>query len=645
LNDTDFTVIGIGPPGFTGHEVDARTDVWLPLMMEAEVRPVFPVLNSDFFSSLHPVARLVPGVNLAQAQAEADVLAARLERPPGPRQERMRVQISPHIGLPDPDERAEVVAYLAPLSAAAALVLLIVCANVAGLLLAHMASRRHEIAVRMALGASRGRLVGRLLLEQAGLVVPGAIGGVLVSRWVTALVRVRVAQDMRFDVDAGVLGIAALVAAVAGALFGLLPALHATRVDPVRDLRAARAVGSQGSRLQSALVAGQVAVSLVLCTGAGLMVRTLQKAAAVDVGFETHDLLVVAPDLDLAGYSDVAAGAFYRRYAEAVSAIPGVRSVSWAIATPVDPGFMHGPRQVVVEGGGAPSAMPRVEVDYNEIAPRYFETLGLRVARGRDLRAADDGAAPLVAVINDAMARRDFHGVDPIGQRLRLVLFMDYSPSIEIVGVVPDIRTASLAPDIRPEVFVPLAQSVARKQRLARNAVVLIRVDPGFVSIAAVGGALGRLDPKLSFATVRTLAEQRADHLADRRLYAELLGAFGWLALLLLSIGVYGMLAFDVARQTKAIGVRVALGARRDDVVRLILWHGFKVTGAGLAAGLLGSALVTPVLASLLYGTTPADPPSVAIAVLAIVLVGLVASWLPARRASLIDPIIALRAE
>jgi predicted lysophospholipase L1 biosynthesis ABC-type transport system permease subunit len=222
---------------------------------------------------------------------------------------------------------------------------------------------------------------------------------------------------------------------------------------------------------------------------------------------------------------------------------------------------------------------------------------------------------------------------------------MDYSPSIEIVGVVPDIRTASLAPDIRPEVFVPLAQSVARKQRLARNAVVLIRVDPGFVSIAAVGGALGRLDPKLSFATVRTLAEQRADHLADRRLYAELLGAFGWLALLLLSIGVYGMLAFDVARQTKAIGVRVALGARRDDVVRLILWHGFKVTGAGLAAGLLGSALVTPVLASLLYGTTPADPPSVAIAVLAIVLVGLVASWLPARRASLIDPIIALRAE
>jgi len=644
LNDTRFTVIGIAPPGFRGLEADSRTEVWIPLMMEAEARPIFPVLNSDFFTSLRPVGRLAPGVSLAQAQAEMDVLASLIERPQGRAHEAMRVRLSPHVSLPDPGWRDYALAYLAPLSAAAVLVLLIVCLNLAGLLIARSASRRREIAVRLALGAGRSRLVRQLLGEALVLTVPGALGGLLVARWVTALVRARVARDMAFDTDVRVVAFTALLAVATSVLLALVPALEATRGDPARALRDDRGAGSRPSRLRPALVIAQVAVSLVLCTGAGLLVRTLRKAAAVDVGFETRHLLVASPDLSLAGYSDARASAFYPRLSEELSALPGVRSVSWASAEPVDPGFLHGTRQVELEGAGA-GPTTRVEVDYNEVGPRYFETLGLRVLRGRALGARDDSAAPLVAVINEAMGRRYWPEGDPVGRRLRLVLFMDLSPPLEIAGVVPDVHTASLELQVRPEVFVPLAQYARRRQRLERNAVVLVRVGPDWSGTAAVADAVRRLDADLPPVAAETEAGRMADRLSERRLYADLVGLFGILALVLAAVGLYGMLAFEVARRTCEIGVRMALGATRADVLGMVMRQAFVVAAAGVALGLLGSVALTRVLTAVLYGVTPRDPLSFIAAVIVITAAAMLASWLPARRAMAVEPIVALRSE
>ena len=644
LNDTEFTIIGVAPPGFRGLDVDEQRDVWIPLMMEAQIRPLFPVLNSDFVSSLRVVGRLAPGVSLPQAQAELDVLAARFERPQGPKGEVSRVVASPHIGFPDPAWRADAVAYLAPLWGAAVLVLLVVCTNLAGLLLARAASRRREVAVRLAIGAGRGRLVRQLLGESLVLAVPGTLGALVVARAVTALVRVRVANDMDFGVDGRVLAFTAAVAAVACAAFGLVPALQAVRGDPAGDLRGDATGGPGRARLRFALVATQVGASLMLCVGAGLLVRTLRKAAAVDVGFETRHLLIASPGLEVAGYDEARAAQFYPRLAETLAQVPGVRSVAWASAAPVDPGFLHDARQIAI-GGGAPSDAPRVAADYNEVSAGYFATLGQGAVHGRTFTAADDSAAPLVAVVNEAMARRHFAGQDPIGRELRLVLFMDYSPLISIVGVVPDVRTTSLDAVVRPEVFVPRAQYAARRQHLQRDAVVLVRADREAPVAAAVRSILRQLDPDLPPVRVTSLADRMAERLSDRRLYAELIGLFGALALLLAAVGLYGVLAFEVARRTREIGIRMALGARPAMVLRMVMRRGLAAAGTGLALGLAGGAMLTRVLRAMLYGVTPGDPVTFVAAALVIVGATLVASWLPARRAMRVDPVIALRAE
>jgi predicted permease len=365
----------------------------------------------------------------------------------------------------------------------------------------------------------------------------------------------------------------------------------------------------------------------------------------VEVGFETRHLLVASPDLGLAGYSDARASAFYPRLADALSSLPGVRSVSWASAEPVDPGFLHGTRQVELDRAGPSASATRVEVDYNEVGPRYFETLGLRVLRGRDFGAQDDSAAPLVAVINEAMARRYWPGADPVGQRLRLVLFMAYSPPLEIVGVMPDVHTASLESLVRPEVFVPLAQYARRGQRLERSAVVLVRFGTGGSGTAAVADVVRRLDPDLTPVTAETVARRMADRLSERRLYADLVGLFGILALVLAAVGLYGMLAFEVARRTREIGVRMALGATRADVLRLVMRQGLVVAAAGVVLGLLGSVALTRVLTAVLYGVTSRDPLSFSAAAIVITAAAMLASWLPARRAMAVEPAVALRAE
>lgn len=641
LNGREFTVVGIAPRGFQGLQPDDGIDVWIPLMMEGAVRPSFPLLNSDFFSVLTVVGRLARGVELAQAQAELNVLAGRFERPEGPARKAVRVVATPHLSLPDPGWRGYVTGFLVPLFGAAALVLLVVCANLAGLLTARSTARRHEMAVRLALGAGRGRLAGQMVGEGMVFVIPGALAGLFVSRLGVALIRAQDAQGLTVRMDGRVLAFTAALSVASVLLFALLPAVQAAPRNPARALKDDRGTGPRRSRLRAGLVTAQVAASLVLVTGTGLLARTIRKAMAADVGFETRHLLSFGLDLTLAGYTDEQMLEFYPRVATALSAMPGVRSVSWASDEPTG----NDSWPVIVDAGASPGEMPRIDVRFNEIGPRYFTTAGIPVVRGRGIAAGDDNKAPLVAVISESMARRQWPKGDPIGKRLRLVLFMHYSPPLEIVGVVPDVGTVSLDTAVRPEVFVAHAQYAGRREGIARFVHVLVRVGPGFSGRSAIQDAIHRLDPGLPRVSVESVADEMSHRLEDQRLYAELLGSFGALALLLAAIGLYGLLAFDIACRSREIGVRMALGATRRNILRTVMRQGLLLVAMGIGLGLVGAALLTKTLASLLYGVSSYDTVTFMAASIIILGVALLAIWLPARHATEVEPVRALHAE
>ena len=640
LNDTEFTVVGVAGEGFCGLEVGDAVDIWLPLMMEAEARPMFPVLNDDFFSSLQVVGRLRPGVSRRAAEAELAVVALQIERPIGEARLPRRVALTPHIRLPDPAWRTDALSALALLSSLTGLLLLVVCANLASLLLARSATRRQEMVVRIAVGAGRARIIRQYFNELLVLAAAGAVAGLVVSHWITRLIQARVGEELDLGIDRNVLLFVALLAVVTAALVGLAPAFHASRGDVATELKGQRTATRRRSWLLDGLVAGQVAAALVLLTGAGLFVRTLQKASAVQVGYETEHLYLVAPDLELAGYSDDGARDFYRRLRERLEALPGVEAVSRASAVARYGNWFWGSRQIVLEGGEGRSVGARVDVEYNEVAPGYFETVGLPLARGREFTAQDDASAPLVAVVNETMARQLWPLENPLGKRVRFVKFMSLSDPVEIVGIVRDSHTIILDPRVHPEIYFPLEQS--RRS----NSTLLVRAADGSAGIAAgIRREVNRLDPALPPAEVETLSERLEAGISDRRLYAELAALLGGLALLLAAIGLYGTLALSVSQRTRDIGIRMALGAQRGAVLWWVVREGLAIAGVGMVVGLLGAFALTRFLASRLYGITPTDPLTLATSLLVLAAVAVLACWAPARRASAVDPVGALRYE
>ncbi len=640
LNDTEFTIVGVAGEGFRGLEVGEAVDIWLPLMMEAEARPMFPVLNDDFFSSLQVVGRLRPGVSRQAAEAELAVVALQIERPIGAQRQPRRVALTPHVRLPDPAWRADAVSALALLSSLTGLLLLVVCANLAGLLLARSVTRRQEMAVRLAVGAGRGRILRQYFNELLVLAAAGAVAGLVVSNWITRLIQARLGEELDLGIDRNVLLFVALLAVVTAALVGLAPALQATRRDVATELKGQRTTTIRRSWLLNGLVVGQVAAALVLVTGAGLFVRTLQKASAVEVGYETEHLYLVAPDLELAGYSDDGARDFYRRLSEGLEALPGVKAVSRASAVARYGNWFWGGRQIVLEGGEEQPGGARVEVEYNEVAPGFFETLGLPLVRGREFTAQDDASAPLVAVVNETMARQLWPAEDPLGKRVRFVQFMGLSDPVEIVGVARDSHTIILDPRVRPEIYFPLEQSRRSNSKL------LVRAAAGSAGIAAaIRREVSRLDPALPPAEVETLAGRLEAGISDRRLYAELAALLGGLALLLAAMGLYGTLAFSVSQRTRDIGIRLALGGQRGAVLWLVIREGLAVAAVGMVVGLLGGLALSRFLASRLYGITSTDPLTFAASLLVLSAVAFLACWAPARRASEVDPLVALRYE
>jgi len=640
LNDTQFTVVGIASREFRGVRVDEPLDLWLPLMMEAAARPSFPMLDNNLFTLRQVIARLQPGVTFQQAQAELATLATGIEPPAGATGQGPRIVLEPVIrrSLKDVAGFLMGLGFMVPAFGGAALVLAIVCANLASLLLARYLVERKEIALQLALGVARSRLVLRMVGESVMLAVVGSMVGLPLASWGTAVAKAQLGSQLDVGLDHRVALFTGSLAVLVGVAFGLTPALLATGRNLVQDLKDLGS-GPHRSRLRQVLVAGQIALSLVLLTGAALFARTMHTVTRQDVGFETEHLYLVPCDLDKEGYTNPEAQIFYQELTDRLRALPGVQAVSRASALPLDRGFLSERWGVLPEGVSTRDSTG-VRVEFNRITPGYFATVGLRLMLGRDFTAVDGGGAAPVTVVNETLARQLWPQADPLGRTLRYVTVLFVSEPLEVVGVVHDARNVSKNAQARPEMFVPLSQ------RFVRDEYVLIRVDEGVGDVSAmVREEVSRLDAEMPPMLVESVAQRRIRGHSYERFQARVTGFLAVLALLLSAIGLFGALSFQVSHQLRDTGVRMALGAEPGQVLREVLREGLTLALPGVGAGLLGALALARLLEGLLFGVAPWDPVSFVAAATVLVGVTILVSWLPAYRATKVDPANTLRYE
>lgn len=644
LNRRSFTVIGVAPEGFTGTFVFGPADFWVPMMMHGVAQPGFDWYNERRGLFLFVFGRLKPGVTVGQAQAALTVQAAQLEKAYPDDNAGRGAKVLPLLETRvNPNGRQQVFTLAGLLMAVVGIVLLIACANLAGILLARAAGRRKEIAVRLALGANRGRVMRLLLTESLLLSVVGGAIGLLLSYWT---LRALLSGDLPLpfpvalnpELDARVLLFAFALSILTGLLFGLAPALQASKpevVSVLKDELVAAGGRLRGLTLRKALVVFQVALSLVALIAAGLFLRSLRQAQGIDPGFEISKVLVMTFNLGREGYTDERARLFYEQVTERVAGLPGVKSASVAQAAPfsVAGGFA---RSVFLEGQEATSRSGTL-VQVNIVDPRYFETLGIPLVKGRPFTGTDRQGSPQVVVINQTMADQFWKGGDPIGKRFKFFGDQQYT---EVVGVVRDSKYNALVEDPQPYIYEPLSQNNTQAAALHVRTVS----DAGAFA-AAVRSAVRGLDPGLALFDVRTLREQVDQSLALQRLNVWLLTAFGVVALLLAAIGIYGVASYSVSQRTREIGIRMALGAGRREVLELVLRQGLALVAIGVVVGLGGALLVMRLLSSLLFNVTSTDPMTFATTALVLTAVAIGATYVPARRATRVDPLVALRYE
>ncbi|HKP86005.1 MAG TPA: ABC transporter permease [Blastocatellia bacterium] len=640
VNGRGYTVIGVAPQGFNGTEIISAPDMWFPMAMQAQIEPGSDWLNERDAETIFVQGRLKPGVSFAQAQAAISLVALQLEREHPESNQGKQVTLSPP-GLIGSTMRGPLLGFVGLLMGVVGLVILLACTNLANLLLARAAERRKEIAVRLALGASRFRLVRQLLTESLILAFGGGALGLLVAFWLVNLVSafkmpLNVPVAIQLHIDYRVFIFTALVSFVTGMLFGLLPALQATKTDLVPALKDEISFrGHRRSRLKSSLIVLQVALSLVLLISGGLMLRALQKAQTLDLGFNPQRAIEVSFDLRLQGYDNARGREFQKRLLERVRALPGAQSVGIADLVPVD---LHFSRSLVYIEGQPPLRTASTPVAMtSRVSPGYFHAMETRLTQGRDFTDQDDDKTLRVAIINETFARRFWPGEDPLGKRFSLG--SPESTKMQVIGVAQDGKYAGLNEDPKPCVYRPLWQSYSGSTTL----IVRTAGDPQKL-IAVVGGEVQQLDPNMPISST-TLVGQMSLPLLPARIAASVLGGFGLLALVLAAIGLYGVMSYSVSRRTREIGIRMALGAQRADVLKLLLLQGVALTLVGVVIGLASAVALTRLMKSMLFGVSATDPLIYAGVAVLLLAVTLLACYLPARRATKIDPMVALRYE
>jgi macrolide transport system ATP-binding/permease protein len=655
LDGLGFTVVGVAPPEFKGLSVTAMPpDFWVPMSMYRQLTrgPQARQLERRGALVFSAVARLNPETGVDEARVFLRTVADRLERefPQANRDLGMTAIPLSQAVLP-PAMRDRAVRSGGLLAAAVGLLLLIAGANVANLLLARAAARSGEVAVRLSMGASRGRLLRQLLTEGALLGLLGGACGLLVAVWgrrvLWALRPPFFPDTLDLGIDGRVLGFTLVLSLATGLLFSLAPAFQSFRLDLSGILtRQARGSGSRGdgsgSFLRQLLVAGQVALSVVVLAGAGLFLRSLAQVEKVDPGFETEKLFVIPLDLSAGGYPPPRALDLYQRAVERVSALTGVRSAAVASRFLLVGGggrtsvFAEG--QAVQQGAGAESGPADGEVlaGVNTVGVGYFDTVGMRLLSGRGFTLADREGSRPVAVVNESLARRLWPGEPALGKRLRLG--GDDPAMREVVGVAADARYAGLREPPQPYAWKPVLQSFSPAMMLH----VRTEGDPDPL-LETARREVQALDPGLPILEPRTISQVRSISLWAPRLGAGLLSLFGLLALVLAALGIYGVVAYSIGQRRREIGVRMALGAARKEVLELVLRQGMRPVWIGLGLGLAAAFAGARTVASLLFGIGAADPLAFAGAALLLALVAVAAVYIPARRASGVDPVHALR--
>ena len=654
INGTNFTVVGVAPPEFFGVRVRRPPDFWLPLSFhpQVELRPSYLTDKQAYWLTL--LARLKTGVTMDQAQAAVNLaLRQHLTEEAGSQltAERQKGIQNTYVTLAEGQGglsglRKYYSTPLHMLMAIVGMVLLIACANVGSLLLSRAASRKAEISLRMALGATRSRIIRQLITESMLLAGVGGLFGVLLAQWGVYVLVGLVARTSPLDTrpDVGVLAFTAGVSIVAGLLFGLLPAVQASRSDLAAAMKEKSRTKGRMLRfsLSSLMVVMQVGLSMVLLTGAGLFARSLVKLQNVDVGFDRNNVLLVGIDPRLAGYKPTELAGLYGQIIERLSSLPTVRNVSLATYAPMSGSSRSSSVNIT---GYTPQADEDLIVKDFLTGPKYAETLGVPLLRGREIELRDTASSPRVAVVNATFAEKYFKDQNPIG---RTFSFDDETETgkpapIEIIGVVGDIKADDARDKPEPTVYRPILQI---QEQGAYTATIHIRTtsDPTPLT-PQVRQMINQIDDKLPIFGVTTLDEQLSKNLDQQRLVAQLVSFFGALALILACIGLYGVMAQGVARRTNEIGIRMALGARGGNIAWMVLRETLYLVLAGLVIGVPGALLGAKLISAQLFGMKPADPLTLIGAAVVLTIVALLAGYLPARRASRVNPLNALRYE
>jgi len=636
LDGRSYSVIGVAPPGF---DYPNATQLWCSLGWE-------PRQHNRAARFFEVVARLKPGVTLKQAQAEINALSSRIAREnPQSNKDWSAVVVSLRDQLVGDFRLALLVLF-----AAVGLVLLIACANVANLLLARAGAREKEIAIRLAIGATRGRLLRQLLTESVLLALLGGVLGMLIAAWgADVLLRLSPVEIPRLDhleINTPILGFTLAVALLTGLIFGLVPALQASKPHLSRTLKeGGRDSQTDGGRVRGALVVAEVALAIVLLVGAGLLLKSFMRLQHVDSGFNPAGVLTFNLQLPISSYPD------WRQVSELYSALiarlkslPGVQSADAAGFLPLEGGW---PTKFLIQG--RPFVRGEEPVgQHRPVSEGYFQTMGIPLVRGRWFDERDRADAQGVMIVNEALARRYFPNEDPVGKRLTtpyrqygpLGRVMPASLEMEIVGVVGDEKNSSLNKEAEPAIYFSHHQFSYRSM-----SVVVRTVVPPLGLANTVRNEVWSLDPNLPISEVTTMEQRLGESIARPRFNALLLGLFAILALLLAAVGIYGVISYTVQQRTHEIGVRMALGASAGDILKLVAGQGLALTLVGVGLGVLGALGLTRLMSGLLYGVRATDPLTFVTMPALLVLVALLASYIPARRAAKVDPMAALRAE